>query len=327
MAQIHRMIESILRICNDDTIGSSQFATSTEVLSVVCETIEILKKEEAVLKVSSSNVVVVGDLHGNLHTLVRIFNELGFPDSRSFVFLGDYIDRGSHSCEVLLLLYSLKILFPKQVILLRGNHEFKAMSECYDFRRECLMRFLPRVYSSIIDSFSYFPVAAIINDRIFCVHGGLIPNLEVRRLNKESEDILWSDPRKEISGFEKSDRGRGFNFGCDVVKEFMDRESIEFLIRSHEYCEGGFSWSFGEEHRFLTIFSSVNYCEEKNDGSVCILREESRFEIYQLPYERSKSNRRSLIPSFVLKSIQFQNIGFQDDFHDTAFYLKVNILI
>jgi diadenosine tetraphosphatase ApaH/serine/threonine PP2A family protein phosphatase len=320
------MIESILRICNDNTTGPNQFATSTEVLNVVCQTIEVLKKEESVLRISGS-IVVVGDIHGNLHTLVRIFEELGFPDSQSFVFLGDYIDRGSHSCEVLLLLYSLKILFPEKVYLLRGNHEFKNMSESYDFRRECLGRFLPRVYSSILDSFSYFPVAAIINDRIFCVHGGLIPNVEVNELRKECEDILWSDPRSELCGFEKSDRGRGYYFGSDVVEDFLVREGFELMIRSHEYCERGYCWSFGEECRFLTIFSSVDYCCEKNDGSVCILREESKFEIHQLPYERLKLNRHSLIPSFILKSIQFQDIELQEEFHDTAFHLKVNILI
>jgi predicted phosphodiesterase len=174
--QIHRMIESILRICGNDCEGSKQFATSTEVLNVVCQAIEVLKREEAVLRVSGS-IVVVGDLHGNLNTLIRIFEEFGYPDSHLFVFLGDYIDRGPHSCEVLLLLYSLKILFPNHMILLRGNHEFQEMSESYGFRRDCLTRFLPRVYSSIVDSFSYFPVAAIVNEKIFCVHGGLTPHL------------------------------------------------------------------------------------------------------------------------------------------------------
>jgi diadenosine tetraphosphatase ApaH/serine/threonine PP2A family protein phosphatase len=270
-------------------------------LNVVSQAVSVLQREGAVLDVSGS-VVVVGDIHGNLATLVRIFDEFGYPDSVCFVFLGDYIDRGPHSCEVLIFLYSLKILFPQNVILLRGNHEVGDTRDSCGFRRECLARFLPRVYSSIVESFSYLPIAVIINKRVFCVHGGLTPNLDIRSLNKGSEGVLWSDPRSDVDGFRESDRGRGFHFGRDAVEEFLKREGFELLIRSHEYCEEGFSWPFGEKCGCLTIFSSVDYCGEKNDGSVCVLKEGEKPKVHRLSYHGPTVRRRSLIPLFILES-------------------------
>jgi protein phosphatase len=155
MRLIHRIIESILRICRDCSKEPRQFATSTEVPSLVCQVIDLFVKEPAVMKVIGS-VIVVGDLHGNLNTLVRIFEELGYPDLNCFVFLGDYIDRGPHSCEIVILVYALKVLFPTKVVLLRGNHELGWMTENYGFRQECLSRFLPHVYSSIVESFHFY---------------------------------------------------------------------------------------------------------------------------------------------------------------------------
>jgi hypothetical protein len=79
----------------------------------------------------------------------------------------------------------------------------------------------------------------------------LIPNLSISTLSKESEDILWSDPRAEVKGFSKSARGRGFHFRGDAVKEFLEREGFELLLRSHENCREGFFWPFGQQCELL----------------------------------------------------------------------------
>jgi predicted phosphodiesterase len=150
---------------------SRQFATSSDVLTVIERAVEILSNEPAVLQISGS-YVIVGDIHGNLDALIRLFNEFGYPDSRRFIFLGDYVDRGPKSNEVIILLYALKVLFPHNLILLRGNHESGLMTDVYGFRQECLLRFLPRVYSSFVDSFLKLPVCAVVNGHILCVHGG-----------------------------------------------------------------------------------------------------------------------------------------------------------
>jgi hypothetical protein len=103
----------------NETSRSTQFATSAKVLTVIEKAVEVCSQEGAVLKVSGS-FVVVGDLHGNIYTLVRIFEEFGYPDSHFFIFLGDYVDHGTNSCEIIILLYALKIVFPNQIFLLRG---------------------------------------------------------------------------------------------------------------------------------------------------------------------------------------------------------------
>jgi diadenosine tetraphosphatase ApaH/serine/threonine PP2A family protein phosphatase len=281
---------------------------------------DLLTQERAVLTLYGS-FIVVGDIHGNLGTLVRIFDELGYPDSRRFLFLGDYIDRGPHSCEVLLLLYALKVLFPDHIFLLRGNHEIGAMSVTYGFRQECLSRFLPRVYSAFLDSFCRLPVAATINDRFFCVHGGLTPDLTIDSLDKSSEEILWSDPRNDLAGFSVSERGRGFYFGQDAVKSFLTRERLAMIVRSHEHCRTGFDWPFGDDGGCLTVFSSVDYCSEMNDGSVCVICEQCQVEIQRLPYESPKKRRRFLIPSFVLRSLWPD----YSEVLDSTFHLAIRI--
>jgi diadenosine tetraphosphatase ApaH/serine/threonine PP2A family protein phosphatase len=321
-----RIVESILQTSSNGTSRSNQFATSAEVLTVIEKAVTIFSQEGAVLKVSRS-FVVVGDLHGNIYTLVRIFEEFGYPDSRCFIFLGDYVDRGTNSCEVIVLLYVLKILFPNQLFLLRGNHEFGFMTDSYGFRQECLLRFLPRVYSSLIDSFSKLPVAAIINDRIFCVHGGITPDLVVGSLNKDSDELLWSDPRNEIEGFSSSDRGRGFYFGQDVLQQFLKAENFNMIIRSHEHCREGFCWPFGCDCGCLTIFSSVDYCGEMNDDSVCVIDKDNKYEICQLSYESLTKHRRILIQSFVLESLRIHHLGWNESNDQTNLHFDVNILI
>jgi diadenosine tetraphosphatase ApaH/serine/threonine PP2A family protein phosphatase len=201
------------------------------------------------------------------------------------------------------------------------------MTDSYGFRQECLSRFLPRVYSSIIESFSKLPVAAVINSRLFCVHGGLTPDLTIESLSKNSEELLWSDPRQEVCGFVRSDRGKGFYFGQDVTDQFLETESFEMIIRSHEHCSDGFCWPFGEDCKCLTIFSSVNYCGGMNDGSVCLIGEDNKYEIHCLSYESSKSHHRVLIPSFILESFQFPHfvLGMRSD--ESQIHFKVNIII
>jgi diadenosine tetraphosphatase ApaH/serine/threonine PP2A family protein phosphatase len=308
MKFICRIIESILQSSLDDESDSPQFATSSDVLTVIEQAVEVFSSEPAVLQVSGS-YVVVGDIHGNLDTVIRIFNEFGYPDSRRFIFLGDYVDRGPNSCEVVILLYAFKVLFPRNLLLLRGNHEFGFMNEIYGFRQECFLRFLPRVYSSFIDSFSKLPVCAVVNGRIFCVHGGLRPNLSLCSITKNCEDLLWSDPRDEIEGFSANDRGRGFYFGCDATTEFVDREGLNLVIRSHEHCSSGYFWPFGSNHCCLTIFSSLNYCGCMNDGGVCLIDEAGGFELRSLCYSNLKKRVRLLIPIFLLKSHRFEGYG------------------
>jgi diadenosine tetraphosphatase ApaH/serine/threonine PP2A family protein phosphatase len=205
---------------------------------------------EPVLLNLTGDFITVGDLHGNVDDLLQILGNFGYPPARSYLFLGDYVDRGSNSIEVLLLLYSLKILFPNHIYLLRGNHEFKAICNKYGFSEECETFFeTKKTYNRFCKSFCEMPIAAVMNDRVFCVHGGLSPKIdklsEIMEIAKPlhdlkasaAQDLLWSDPSNECSGFEKSERGMGFRFDSEVTANFVSRNRLTMMIRAHAFCE------------------------------------------------------------------------------------------
>jgi serine/threonine-protein phosphatase PP1 catalytic subunit len=186
---------------------------------------DLLKAEPAVLTLHEGHYMV-GDIHGNIDVLIRIFEKAGYPPDSSYLFLGDYIDRGKNSCEVILLLYALKVLYPSKVHLLRGNHEFYAMSESYGFKREYEGRLSREIFEAVIRSFDFLPIAAHIGGN-FCVHGGISPQLksegDLQKIPKHSQgqaftgglvsDLLWSDPSQSVVEFDQNPRGCGVLFG------------------------------------------------------------------------------------------------------------------
>lgn len=123
-------------------------------------------------------VTIVGDIHGQLYDLLKILSltDLDKPQlkpNHKVIFLGDYVDRGLESLEVIILLISLKIEHPSNVFLLRGNHESRAMTEQYNFREECLAMYGQGIYDLFMELFDSFPLACIVNKAYFCVHGGI----------------------------------------------------------------------------------------------------------------------------------------------------------
>jgi protein phosphatase len=239
---------------------------------------------EPILLHLTGNFIVVGDLHGNIDDLLQILGNFGWPPDRFYLFLGDYVDRGSNSIEVLFLLYSLKVLFPTHIYLLRGNHECKAICHKYGFYKEC-RGFFPTTaaYHRFCESFCDIPIAAVINDRIFCVHGGLSPTLdylsdieEIEKPVKDigispAEDLLWSDPSADCNGFEESEqRGIGFLFDREVTVNFLNDNDLTKMIRAHQFCEKGSKWNFDE---CLTVFSACDYCGQGNLGAVAVISE------------------------------------------------------
>lgn len=257
----------------------------------------ILEQEPAVLQINtSSELIIVGDLHGSLESLVRIFKDKGYPPRRKYLFLGDFVDRGKCSCEVMLMLYSLKCLFPKDVYLIRGNHEFSEMTDFYGFKSECENRIenistdfsitTPVLfYDSMIDSFSMLPICAIINDSIFCVHGGISHSikcrkdlLKIKKVGKEftldelpQEEMLWNDPDKSISTYKFSSRGRGMIFGDEAVKIFLRSLNFKLIIRGHQDARKGYDWPFGVDGGILTVFSVIDYLRLRNNGGIAII--------------------------------------------------------
>ena len=159
---------------------------------------------------------IVGDIHGQYPDLLRLFDHGKYPPESNYLFLGDYVDRGKYSLETICLLLAYKIKYPKNFFLLRGNHECSSINRIYGFYDECKnllnkgkRRYNIKLWKIFIDVFNCLPVAAMIEERILCMQGGLSPELQsieqIKKIEKPTDvpdtgllcDLLWSDPDRE----------------------------------------------------------------------------------------------------------------------------------
>ncbi|MGI0088658.1 MAG: metallophosphoesterase family protein [Nitrosotalea sp.] len=221
-----------------------------------------------------NHLVVVGDLHGDLYSLNRILEEINYKKflsnvNNKLIFLGDYVDRGSHSIEVLYKISHLKQSFPDSVILMRGNHEapeeFPFVS--HDLPMKIAQSFgelKNTIHKKILELFQLFTLTVIIEGKILLVHGGLpvIINTEYRELisrasaqnhsqNDILEDLLWNDPRP-IDGWEVSRRRFGKHFGKSISRKWLELTNTCAVVRGHEPCHG---FKVDHENMVVTIFS------------------------------------------------------------------------
>jgi protein phosphatase len=285
--------ELIFRICISRSQGDSHIAKgSLRAGSVqhLLDSVEDLISREPLRLDLHGSFVVVGDLHGNIDDLLRVFRRYSYPPKQCYLFLGDYVDRGNNSIETILLLYALKVLFPASVFLLRGNHECEAVSKTYGFKEECNTYFKKRrTYHRICQTFAQLPIAAVLNDHIFCVHGGLSPSIQflsdltdqihrpVPDLSRSvAEDLLWSDPSSDVQRFGESPRKIGCLFGREIFERFLDDNGLSYMIRAHEFCAQGTKVDFGA---CRTVFSASDYLGRGNSGAVAIVEENGAIEV------------------------------------------------
>jgi protein phosphatase len=219
-------------------------------------------------------VIIAGDIHGDLDSLVHILKNSGFLERNwkdrdiSIIFLGDYGDRGVYSAEVYYIILKLKEQFPQNVILMRGNHEGPddLLASPHDLPSQLQKKFGKsglEAYAKVRELFNYLYNAILISERYIILHGG-IPS-QARTIGdlanahkthpKETylEEILWSDPNDEIKGTYPSPRGAGKLFGEDVTEKFLRILNVKVLIRGHEPSENGFK--INHHNRVLTLFS------------------------------------------------------------------------
>uniref|UniRef100_A0A1I7U753 Serine/threonine-protein phosphatase n=2 Tax=Caenorhabditis tropicalis TaxID=1561998 RepID=A0A1I7U753_9PELO len=220
-----------------------------------------------------------GDIHGQFADLLRLFNLAGYPPESNYLFLGDYVDRGPKSIETIVLLLCYKIKYPNNFFLLRGNHEVANLNRIYGFYDECKRRYSVKLWKCFQDVFNCMPVAALIDNKIFCCHGGLSPNLrsldQLKRLSRPCDvqetgllcDVLWSDPDATVVGWAPNERGVSYVFGVDVLAQFLQKMDLDIVVRGHQVVEDGYEF-FGRRG-LVTVFSAPNYCGEfDNAGAV-----------------------------------------------------------
>ncbi|CBZ25039.1 protein phosphatase 1 catalitic subunit,putative [Leishmania mexicana MHOM/GT/2001/U1103] len=268
------------------------------IVQILIKARAIIASEPILVEVDSP-VYACGDLHGQYYDLVNIFKRcppLGGTvfgtDAKkarkesssavddktySFLFLGDYVDRGARSVEVVVTLLALKIISPRHMTMLRGNHEDEQIMLLYGFYDECKRRYGIKLFKTFTDFFRVLPVAALINGSIFCVHGGLSSELRFVRDIPDARpcnvphsgiicDLLWADPETDLpAGVDWAPSSRRISsvFSERALERFLVENDIDLVCRAHQVVEEGFQFFPDHKKRhLLTIFSATNYCNE-----------------------------------------------------------------
>ncbi|KAJ0981099.1 hypothetical protein J5N97_009354 [Dioscorea zingiberensis] len=272
---LDELIERLLEGKKNKASGKRVQLSEAEIRNLCVVSKEIFLSQPNLLELEAP-INVCGDIHGQYSDLLRLFEYGGFPPASNYLFLGDYVDRGKQSIETICLLLAYKIKFPDNFFLLRGNHECASINRIYGFYDECKRRFSVRLWKLFTDCFNCLPVAAVIDDKILCMHGGLSPELDnldrIRGIERPVDvpdqgllcDLLWSDPDREIRGWGENDRGVSYTFGADMVAEFLNKHDLDLICRAHQVVEDGYE--FFADRQLVTIFSAPNYCGEFNNA-------------------------------------------------------------
>jgi len=190
--------------------GTLVSLSESEIKMLCTRTRPILLGQPMFLELESP-IKICGDVHGQYTDLLRLFEYGGFPPEANYVFLGDYVDRGKQSIETICLLMAYKIQYPENFFILRGNHESAGINRIYGFYDECKRRYSIKLWKVFSDVFNCLPAAALIDEKILCMHGGLSPELrslqQIADLERPCDvpdvgllcDLLWSDPDPSIS--------------------------------------------------------------------------------------------------------------------------------
>ncbi|KAI0696638.1 Metallo-dependent phosphatase [Cytidiella melzeri] len=276
--------------------------TEEQALFILKEVTELMRREPNML-VLSGPITVCGDIHGQYYDLMKAFEIGGQFSETNYLFLGDYVDRGCFGIECLLYLYTLKLWYPAQLALLRGNHECRHLTGFFTFRRECTHKYSMAVYDACVKSFEALPVTALIDGKFFCVHGGISPELnyltDIDKLNRFTEpassgllcDLLWADPIPDYGNERPSVdnpqgipmmpplfspngvRGCSYNFTYEAVCQFLARNSLLGMFRGHEVQDYGYTMHRPTATKkfpsIITVFSAPNYLDVyHNKGAV-----------------------------------------------------------
>lgn len=291
-----------------------------DALALLTAARELLASEPNVLELDAP-LLCVGDLHGQFEDLMSVLHGPGrnygllearkrvraprylFGDDNilmyervatrrgkrgSVLFLGDYVDRGSRGCEVFLYLLSLKVRYPNDIHLIRGNHESRSLTGHFGFRSECRRKYGMTAYHAICRVFESLPLAALVKGasygNVLCCHGGLGPSFEtvedIQTIDRFVEppddgplcDVLWADPKRpteddepphdtararscsnvedDATLFEPNPtRGCSYVFSAAATKRFLERNDLAAIVRAHEVQEDGFARDFERQFK------------------------------------------------------------------------------
>lgn len=243
--------------------------TEVELNALFSKISEVFYQEGTIHPISLP-VTFCGDIHGQLFDLFELFRKSGGIEENKYLFLGDYVDRGNHSLQTFCYLICLKLKYPENIYLLRGNHECRTTNQLYGFYDECMTNYgHAGIWSLCNQVFDLLPIGACIDNKIFAVHGGLSPDIklidQVPLIERQDDlpnqgalaDLTWSDP-DDIEGWAYNPRGAGWIFGTKPTEEFCLNNEVDLIVRAHQLAEEGYKWHFNKE-QLVTVWSAPNY--------------------------------------------------------------------
>eukprot|EP01127_Copromyxa_protea_P023086 TRINITY_DN8556_c0_g1_i1.p1 TRINITY_DN8556_c0_g1~~TRINITY_DN8556_c0_g1_i1.p1 ORF type:complete len:688 (+),score=133.05 TRINITY_DN8556_c0_g1_i1:254-2065(+) len=285
-------------------------------MSLLEQTLTVLSSEETLIQVEPP-LTICGDVHGQYYDLMKLFAVGGDPLETTYLFLGDYVDRGNFSCEVLILLFSYKLLLPNSIFMLRGNHECRHLTQYFTFKEECVYKYDMEVYDMVMSCFDALPLAALVNKQFLCLHGGLSPEIQtlddiavIDRFTEPPQsgpmcDILWSDPMEDFApevdqhyAFNKV-RGCSYIYGFNAVVEFLERNKLLSVIRAHEAQDAGYLMHTKNPKTgfpaLITLFSAPNYLDTYNNKGAVLRYSDNVVNIKQFNH----TSHPYYLPSFM----------------------------
>ena len=294
------LLDSLLTFCpkiSKQYVADHKQIDPKTIEAICLQAQSILQTEESFIELRDedkydtrkiSKTILIGDIHGQYYDLIRILHSQKLNERTRFIFLGDIVDRGPNSTECVLIVLLMKILWPKQCFIIRGNHECPEINRAYGFEKECNDCFEDdiAIWAMFNAVFQFFPLCLSIHDRIFCVHGGISPSLDsldsLRNINRNDllvipdeglvTDLTWADPHESASqqssnGFAENDRGCSYIFSETIAKKFCEKFGFDFICRAHQCVQDGYEFFGGKS--LLTIFSASNYCGDTgNFGAI-----------------------------------------------------------
>lgn len=253
-----------------EQLGRCEMLSEDDVARLCRMAVDVVQFEENVKPINVP-VTICGDVHGQFHDLMELFKIGGPCPDTNYLFMGDYVDRGYYSVETVSYLVAMKIRYQHRITILRGNHESRQITQVYGFYEECLNKYgSTTVWKYCCQVFDFLTLAAIIDGKILCVHGGLSPEIrmldQIRVLSRAQEvpheggfsDLLWSDP-DNVEAWQVSPRGAGWLFGSKVAREFNHVNGLNLIARAHQLVMEGFKYHFPEKD-VVTVWSAPNYC-------------------------------------------------------------------
>lgn len=283
-------------------------------LMEVCERVKAILIEENNVQPVRVPVVICGDIHGQFYDLMELFDVGGDIRETNYIFLGDYVDRGHNSVETFQYLLLLKLRYPGNITLIRGNHESRQITQVYGFYDECIQKYgNANAWKFSTDIFDYLTLAAVVEDRVFCVHGGLSPEVklidQLRLLNRVQEiphdgplgDMVWSDPSEAIEGWDTNPRGAGYLFGENVTRQFAELNDLDLVARAHQLAMEGYRFMFTntatDPHSVLlvTVWSAPNYCYRCGNVAA-VMRIEENMDKQFIIFKDTAASRKPVSP-------------------------------